>query len=66
MHRVLGQTIPPPTPVGPELPQDEAKTDLPMPGEDNRKMRSLYLSIMDRMGIKLERFGDAKTRLQRL
>jgi Protein of unknown function (DUF1552) len=35
-------------------------------GEDNRKMCSLYLSIMDRMGIKLERFGDAETRLERI
>ena len=35
-------------------------------GEDNRKMCSLYLSIMDRMGVRLERFGDAETRLDRL
>ena len=28
-------------------------------GDDNRKLCSLYLSIMDRMGVKLERFGDA-------
>jgi hypothetical protein len=35
-------------------------------GEDKRKMCSLFLSIMDRMGIKLERFGDADTRLERL
>jgi hypothetical protein len=35
-------------------------------GDDNRRMCSLYLSIMDRMGIKLDRFGDATTRLQRL
>jgi hypothetical protein len=33
-------------------------------GNDNRKICSLYLSIMDRMGVKLERFGDADTRLQ--
>ena len=26
----------------------------------------LYLSIMDRMGIKLDHFGDATTRLERL
>jgi len=32
-------------------------------GTDNRKMCSLYLSIMDRMGIKLDRFGDAEARL---
>jgi hypothetical protein len=35
-------------------------------GEDNRKMCSLYLSLMDRFGIKLEQFGDAQTRLERL
>src|SRR5688572_3068637 len=35
-------------------------------GDDNRKVCSLYLSIMDRMGIKLERFGDANTRLRNL
>jgi hypothetical protein len=32
-------------------------------GDDNRKLCSLYLSLMDRMGVKLERFGDADTRL---
>ena len=32
-------------------------------GDDNRKLCSMYLSIMDRMGVKLERFGDANTRL---
>ena len=32
-------------------------------GDDNRKLCSLYLSIMDRMGIQLDRFGDADTRL---
>lgn len=35
-------------------------------GDDNRKVCSLYLSIMDRMGVNLEAFGDAETRLQRL
>jgi hypothetical protein len=32
-------------------------------GDDNRKLCSMYLSIMDRMGLKLDRFGDADTRL---
>jgi hypothetical protein len=32
-------------------------------GDDNRKLCSLYLSIMDRMGVALDRFGDADTRL---
>ncbi len=32
-------------------------------GDDNRKLCSLYLSLMDRMGVELPRFGDADTRL---
>lgn len=32
-------------------------------GDDNRKVCSLYLGLMDRMGVKLDRFGDATTRL---
>ena len=32
-------------------------------GEDNRRACSLYLSLMDRMGVKLERFGDTDKRL---
>jgi hypothetical protein len=32
-------------------------------GDDNRKLCSMYLSIMDRMGVVLDRFGDAETRL---
>ncbi len=35
-------------------------------GDANRKVCSLYLSLMDRMGVKLDRFGDADTRLERL
>ena len=35
-------------------------------GKANRKMCSLYLSLMDRFGIKLDQFGDAQTRLDRL
>ena len=35
-------------------------------GDDNRKLCSLYLSIMDRMGVQLEHFGDAETRLASL
>jgi Protein of unknown function (DUF1552) len=35
-------------------------------GDDNRKLCSLYLSIMDRMGVTLEHFGDADTRLKGL
>jgi hypothetical protein len=32
-------------------------------GDDNRKLCSLYLSIMDRIGARLDHFGDAETRL---
>ncbi len=32
-------------------------------GDDNRKLCSLYLSLIDRMGAKLGRFGDAETHL---
>jgi Protein of unknown function (DUF1552) len=32
-------------------------------GDENRKLCSLYLSIMDRMGVSLDHFGDAQTRL---
>jgi len=35
-------------------------------GEDKRKMCSLYLSLMDRFGLKLDKFGDADTRLERI
>jgi hypothetical protein len=37
--------------------------DFTTKGDDNRKLCSLYLSLMDRMGAKLDRFGDADTRL---
>lgn len=33
---------------------------------DNRKMCSLYLSLLDRFGINLKEFGDSTTRLERL
>ncbi|AOS43277.1 hypothetical protein Verru16b_00320 [Lacunisphaera limnophila] len=32
-------------------------------GDENRKVSSLHLSLMDRMGVKLDRFGDATARL---
>jgi hypothetical protein len=32
-------------------------------GNDHRKACSLYLSLMDLMGVQLERFGDADARL---
>jgi hypothetical protein len=40
--------------------------DYPDASDEHRKMCSLYLGIMDRMGIKLDRFGDADTRLENL
>jgi Protein of unknown function (DUF1552) len=32
-------------------------------GDENRKLCSFYLSLMDRMGVTLDRFGDAAMRL---
>ena len=32
-------------------------------GDEDRKLCSLYLGIMDRMGVKLDHFGDADHRL---
>jgi Protein of unknown function (DUF1552) len=34
--------------------------------DEDRRLCSLYLSIMDRMGVKQDRFGDADTRLEGL
>jgi hypothetical protein len=35
-------------------------------GKSNRKMCSLYLSMMDKMGVKLDRFGDSNQRLSEI
>lgn len=35
-------------------------------GDDNRRACSLYLSVMDRMGLQLDRFGDTDRRLAEL
>ncbi len=35
-------------------------------GDEQRKACSLHLTLMDRMGVKLDRFGDATTRLEEL
>ena len=32
-------------------------------GKSNRKMCSLYMALMDKMGLRLERFGDSRERL---
>ncbi len=37
--------------------------DFSTAGDENRKLCSLHLSLMDRMGVTLPRFGDADTRL---
>jgi len=37
--------------------------DYNLKDDADRKLCSLYLSILDRMGVKLDRFGDADTRL---
>ena len=33
-------------------------------GDDRRKLCAMYLSILDRMGVPLDRFGDAEARLE--
>ena len=35
-------------------------------GNDNRRACSLHLSIMDHMGVKVDRFGDTDKRLDGL
>ena len=35
-------------------------------GDDNRRACSLYLSLMDKMGVHLDRFGDTDKRLEKL
>jgi hypothetical protein len=32
-------------------------------GDDHRELCRLYLGIMDRMGVRLEHFGDAQSQL---
>jgi hypothetical protein len=39
--------------------------DFTKDGDEHRKLCSMYLGIMDRMGVKLDRFGDASQRLAR-
>ena len=51
--------------LGGTLKTGRSLTYLGEPAE-NRKMCSLYLSLMDRMGVKLDKFGDADTRLANL
>ena len=35
-------------------------------GDENRRACSLYLSLMDRLGVNLPQFGDADKRLEEL
>jgi hypothetical protein len=35
-------------------------------GDANRKVCSLHLSLMDRMGVRVDGFGDATSRLEGL
>jgi hypothetical protein len=35
-------------------------------GDENRRMQSLYLSLMDRYGLKVDSFGDTRNRLELL
>ena len=37
--------------------------DYTLAGDENRRLCSFYLSLMDRMGVKLDRFGDSAERL---
>jgi len=69
VHRVLGETIPPPPPVVPELPQDEAKSELPL-----REMLERHRSVpvcascharFDSFGLAFEGYGpvgEARTK----
>jgi hypothetical protein len=34
--------------------------------DEKRKMCSLYLSLLDRMDVRLDKFGDSDTRLERI
>ncbi len=48
--------------MGGELKTGRSLSYLGQP-EENRKMCSLYLSLMDRLGVKLDHFGDSDSRL---
>jgi uncharacterized protein DUF1592/uncharacterized protein DUF1588/uncharacterized protein DUF1595/uncharacterized protein DUF1585 len=61
VRRVLGETIPPPPPNVPELPQDEAKADLPLRDmlakhRDNPACASCH-SRFDSFGLAFEGYG---------
>ncbi len=61
VRRVLGETIPPPPPNVPELPQDEAKSDLPLRAmlakhRDNAACASCHARF-DSFGLAFEGYG---------
>jgi len=61
VHRVLGEIIPPPPPVVPELPSDEAKSDLPLRDmlakhRSNAVCASCHARF-DTFGLAFERYG---------
>ena len=68
-RRVLGETIPPPPPVVPELPKDEAKLDMPLRDvlaqhRNNPACASCHARF-DAFGLTLENYGpvgEARTR----
>jgi hypothetical protein len=43
--------------------QIQGGQNLDYTGQSDRQMCRLYLSMMDKMGVKLDRFGDATERL---
>ncbi|MBV8818745.1 MAG: DUF1592 domain-containing protein, partial [Acidobacteriaceae bacterium] len=61
VSRVLGQTIPPPPPVVPELPNDEAKSDLPirdmLAKHRENPMCGACHSKFDSFGLAFEGYG---------
>jgi hypothetical protein len=66
VRRVLGEEIPPPPPVVPELPQDESKSDLPLPEllaqhRENPLCASCHARF-DSFGLALEGYGPVGER----
>jgi hypothetical protein len=66
VHRLLGEVIPPPPPVVPELPSDESKTDLPLPEmlarhRANPACASCHARF-DSFGLALEGYGPVGER----
>ncbi len=61
VHRVIGQIIPPPPPVVPELPADESKTDLPLRDmlaqHRSNQLCAACHSKFDSFGLAFEGYG---------